>query len=67
MAGELVVSFFVLLYTAAVVPVQIFMWDYSDQCNQFPTLKFDVAVDSFFMVPRIIIIMLASMPTVLRS
>ena len=57
------VSFLALLYTAAVVPVQIFMWDYSNLCNQFPTLKFDVAVDSFFMVPRMI--MLASMPRTL--
>jgi hypothetical protein len=41
-----------LLYTAVVVPAQIFLWDYSDSCNTFPTLAFDVAVDSFFLVSR---------------
>ncbi len=40
-----------LLYTAVVVPAQIFLWDYTEPCNTFPTLIFDVAVDSFFMVP----------------
>jgi hypothetical protein len=39
-----------LFYTAMVVPVQIFLWDYSDQCNMFPTLFFDVFVDMFFVV-----------------
>ena len=39
-----------LFYTAMVVPVQIFLWDYSDQCNMFPTLYFDLVVDLFFMV-----------------
>jgi hypothetical protein len=39
-----------LLYTAVVVPAQIFLWDYSDPCNTFPTLFLDVAVDSFFLV-----------------
>ena len=39
-----------LFYTAMVVPVQIFLWDYSDQCNMFPTLYFDVLVDLFFVV-----------------
>jgi hypothetical protein len=39
-----------LLYTALVVPAQIFLWDYSDMCNMFPTLYFDVAVDIFFLV-----------------
>jgi hypothetical protein len=40
-----------LLYTAVVVPAQIFLWDYNEPCNTFPTLTFDVAVDSFFLVP----------------
>jgi hypothetical protein len=39
-----------LLYTAVVVPAQIFLWDYSDPCNTFPTLYLDVLVDSFFLV-----------------
>ena len=29
---------------------QICIWDYSDPCNVFPTLYFDVFVDSFFLV-----------------
>ena len=50
MAGMLFMSGTLLFYTAMVVPVQIFMWDYSDVCNKFPTLYFDVMVDFFFMV-----------------
>ena len=46
----LLVSGTLLFYTAMVVPVQIFMWDYSNQCNMFPTLYFDVMVDLFFLV-----------------
>jgi hypothetical protein len=46
----LFVSAILLLYSAAVVPFQICMWDYSDPCNIFPTLQFDMFVDSFFMV-----------------
>jgi hypothetical protein len=38
-----------------VVPFQICVWDYSDPCNMFPTLHFDVFVDTFFMVPQILI------------
>jgi hypothetical protein len=40
-----------LLYTAVIVPVQICLWTYDDPCNTFPTLFFDVIVDTFFMVP----------------
>jgi hypothetical protein len=50
MAGMLFISGSLLFYTAMVVPVQIFMWDYSDPCTMFPTLYFDVLVDTFFMV-----------------
>jgi hypothetical protein len=32
------------------VPFQICVWDYSDPCNLFPTLQFDMFVDVFFMV-----------------
>ena len=39
-----------LLYTAVVVPAQIFLWDYSDPCNTFPTLYLDVVVDAFVLV-----------------
>ena len=37
-----------LPYTAVIVPVQICLWDYSNSCNKFPTLYFDVLVDAFF-------------------
>jgi hypothetical protein len=33
-AGLLLVSALLLIYTALVVPVQIFLWDYSDSCNR---------------------------------
>ncbi len=46
----LFLSGMLLLYTAIVVPVQIFLWDYTDLCSKFPTLYFDVVVDIFFMV-----------------
>ena len=50
LAAVVLLSGALLLYTAAVVPVQLFMWDYEDPCNKFPTLYFDVAADSFFLV-----------------
>ena len=50
LSGMVFTSGILLFYTAMVVPVQIFMWDYSDFCNKFPTLYFDVVVDLFFMV-----------------
>jgi hypothetical protein len=46
----LFVSAILLLYSAVVVPFQICMWDYSDPCNIFPTLQFDIFVDTFFLV-----------------
>ncbi len=49
-AGMLLSSTFFLIYTAMIVPVQICMWNYDDPCIMFPTLFFDVIVDSFFMV-----------------
>jgi hypothetical protein len=51
-AAMLFFSGMLLLYTAIVVPAQIFLWDYTDLCSKFPTLYFDVLVDSFFMVRR---------------
>ena len=48
----LFLSGFLLSYTAVIVPVQICLWNYDDPCNIFPTLFFDVIVDSFFLVMR---------------
>ena len=39
-----------LLYTSVVVPIQLFVWNYDDPCNIFPTLYLDLAVDLFFLV-----------------
>ena len=44
------VSGVLLLYTAGVVPVQLFLWNYDEACNAFPTIYFDLVVDTFFMV-----------------
>ena len=49
-SGMLVATACLLLYTATILPLQICLWNYDDPCNIFPTLYFDVAVDSFFMV-----------------
>ena len=53
-AGQLLVSGILLFYTALVSPVQICMWDYTDPCHTFPTLRFDVFVDCFFMVRSLV-------------
>ncbi len=50
LAGQLLISGLLLLYTALICPVQICMWNYDDPCNTFPTLRFDIFVDCFFMV-----------------
>ncbi len=50
LAGQLLISGLLLLYTALLSPVQVCMWDYSDPCNTFPTLGFDVFIDCFFVV-----------------
>jgi hypothetical protein len=51
LAGLLFISGVMLLYTAIIAPVQIFLWEFNDEeCNKFPTLFFDVLVDVFFMV-----------------
>ncbi len=39
-----------LLYTAVVAPIQLFLWNYDDPCNIFPTLYLDLVVDLFFLV-----------------
>jgi hypothetical protein len=46
------ISGILLLYSAVVVPFQICVWDYSDPCNMFPTLYFDIYVDMFFLVRK---------------
>ena len=53
-AGLLFVSGTLLLYTAIIAPVQIFLWEFNEaQCNVFPTLYFDLVVDIFFLVIQI--------------
>ncbi len=53
-AGQLLISGFLLFYTAIIAPAQVFLWEFNDdECNSFPTLYFDVFVDSFFMVRSI--------------
>jgi hypothetical protein len=50
-AGQLFISGVLLLYTAIVAPVQVFVWEFNEEeCNVFPTLYFDIVVDVFFMV-----------------
>ena len=50
----LFISASLLLYSAVTVPFQICMWDYTNPCNTFPTLRFDMCVDTFFMVREVI-------------
>ncbi len=50
------VSGLLLVYTAAVVPVQIGFFRPVSECQFFPTIFWDVVVDSFFVVrsrPRV--------------
>ncbi len=46
----MVVTVCFLMYTATIVPIQICMWNYDDSCNMFPTLYFDVGIDTYFIV-----------------
>jgi hypothetical protein len=50
LAGILFISGVLLFYTALVVPIQVFLWDDSDPCTLFPTLRIDLFVDTFFLV-----------------
>ncbi len=51
MAALLFLSGILLLYTAVIAPVQIFLWEFSEvECVNFPTLYFDICVDIFFLV-----------------
>ena len=47
-AGLLLISALLLIYTALVVPVQIFLWDYSDACNRFHNFFIDPWIEQFF-------------------
>ena len=50
-AGQLFISGILLLYTALIAPVQVFVWEFDEEeCNTFPTLYFDIVVDIFFLV-----------------
>ena len=51
----LVSSALLLFYTCLLVPVQICIWNYDDPCIKFPTLYFDVVVDCFFLVGKIVV------------
>jgi len=47
--GMLFLTGLFLFYTAIIVPVQIFVWDYSDPCETYPSLRIDLFVDSYFL------------------
>jgi hypothetical protein len=67
LAGLLFISGVLLLYTAVIAPVQIFLWEFNEEeCNKFPTLFFDVFVDFFFIV-RIVFHKLNSRYILLQS
>jgi hypothetical protein len=51
LTGVLFLSGMLLLYTAIIAPAQVFLWEFNEvECNTFPTLYFDIAVDLFFLV-----------------
>ena len=43
-------SFLFLAYSAYVVPMQLSFWAIRDACDPFPTLTFDLVVDTYFLV-----------------
>jgi hypothetical protein len=45
-------SFLFLAYSAYVVPMQLSFWAHREACDPFPTLSFDLVVDSYFLVRR---------------
>jgi hypothetical protein len=56
-AGQLFLSGMLLLYTAIIAPVQVFVWEFDEEeCNLFPTLYFDIGVDIFFLVRQPLLI-----------
>ena len=55
MAAIVFLSGVFLLYTAVIAPAQIFLWESDEvECKVFPTLYFDVCVDTFFLVSFIL-------------
>jgi hypothetical protein len=51
MAAIVFMSGTLLLYTAVIAPAQIFLWEVDETgCTTFPTLYFDLFVDTFFLV-----------------
>ena len=51
MAAIVFLSGTFLLYTAVISPAQIFLWESDEtECKVFPTLYFDLFVDTFFIV-----------------
>jgi hypothetical protein len=45
-----------LFYTAVIAPAQIFLWESDEtECKFFPTLYFDLCVDTFFMVSFVVL------------
>ena len=49
-AGLMALSFVFLAYSAYVVPMQLSFWANRDPCDPFPTLYFDLVVDTYFLV-----------------
>jgi hypothetical protein len=43
-------SFVFLAYSAYVVPMQLSFWAHREACDPFPTISFDLVVDTYFMV-----------------
>jgi hypothetical protein len=49
-AGLMTMSFMFLAYSAYVVPMQLSFWAHREACDPFPTISFDLVVDTYFMV-----------------
>ena len=49
-AGLMGLSFLFLAYSAYVVPMQLSFWANRDPCDPYPTLIFDLIVDTYFLV-----------------
>ena len=48
--GKLVFNALLLVYSAAVVPIQLSFWEKQDICHVYPTLFCDLLVDTVFLV-----------------
>ena len=53
LAGTLCICGLLLIYSSVIIPPQLCLWNYDNSCSMFPTLYFDVFVDSFFLVKKI--------------